>query len=190
MAALGVLEAVALAFAQTPVLLTVSGNQATGRIDLPGGIGTDIFVDGPGLELANGAVVVDGLPERGRLDACARGQHVRPEVEEGDVGAGQEAAQPSFNHQRQKRAPKHEAVEPGQHGRDEGTVALHARSMRSSSGSPPRFGRLPALTNDTVLSVALQARARAKSPEIEEHPGNLDRYRGFERTTGKVRRLA
>jgi hypothetical protein len=97
-----------------------------------------LLVDGAGLQVAHGAVVVDRFPERGGLDAFTRGQDVGLEVQEGDIGAGQEGVHASLHDQRQEGPAKHEAVEPGQHGGDEravtGNKALHRLALALQAG--------------------------------------------------------
>jgi hypothetical protein len=90
------------------------GEQAAGEL---------LFVDRTGLEVADGAVVLDRLAEHGHLEAFAGGRDILLEVEEADVGPLQEAEHAAGHHERQERAAEHEAVEPGQHGGDVGAVA-------------------------------------------------------------------
>ena len=82
-----------------------------------------LFIDGAGLQVAHGAIAREGLPQRGRLDAFAGGQDVGLEIEEGNIRPGQEGVHAARHHQGQQGPAKHEPVEPGQHGRDEGAVA-------------------------------------------------------------------
>src|SRR2546426_939739 len=82
-----------------------------------------LLVGGAGLEVADGAVMLHRLPERGRLDTFAGRQDVLLEVEEADLGPLQEAEHAPPHHQRQERAANHEAVEPGQHRANERAIA-------------------------------------------------------------------
>src|SRR3990172_5243517 len=85
--------------------------------------GEGLLVYRAGLQVADGAVVLERLAQRRCLDAFAGRQDIRLEVEEGDLGPRQDGVHPPRPHQGNEGAPKHEAVEAGEHGRDERAVA-------------------------------------------------------------------
>ena len=79
-----------------------------------------LLARGTRLEVVHRPLLAASLVESGRLDAFARREDERLVVEETNAGLLEEHEHSAIAHQRQERAPKDDAVEAVQGGRDKG----------------------------------------------------------------------